>query len=306
MSMGEVLAPAAGGVWHAIADPWSQAILQRAFLEISLVGLIGGPLGCWIVFYGLSYSAESLAHGLFPGLVVAALTGIPLLVGGAAGLVVAALGIAVAGRIPTIGRDTAVAIVITTLFGLGALLALSPTSPPGIQNLLFGDVLGVSDGDLVFAGAALLVTGGALWLMHGPLLAVGFDRGSAPSLGISPLLVDTALLILLSLAILVAVQGLGNLLALAVLVAPAATAALVVKRFAPMLWLAAGLAVASGIGGLYVSYYADTAAGASIAAVTVVLYALVSMGAWAVRASRRMRGTGPAAGGREPGYARTR
>jgi ABC-type Mn2+/Zn2+ transport system permease subunit len=306
MSMGEVLAPAAGGVWHAIADPWSQAILQRAFLEITLVGLIGGPLGCWIVFYGLSYSAESLAHGLFPGLVVAALTGIPLLVGGAAGLVVAALGIAVAGRIPTIGRDTAVAIVITILFGLGALLALSPTSPPGIQSLLFGDVLGVSDGDLVFAGAAVVVTGGALWLMHGPLLAVGFDRGSAPSLGISPLLVDTALLILLSLAILVAVQGLGNLLALAVLVAPAATAALVVKRFAPMLWLAAGLAVASGIGGLYVSYYADTAAGASIAAVTVVLYALVSMGAWAVRASRRMRGTGPAAGGREPGYARTR
>jgi ABC-type Mn2+/Zn2+ transport system permease subunit len=167
-------------------------------------------------------------------------------------------------------------------------------------------VLGVSDGDLVFTGAAVVVTGGALWLMHGPLLAVGFDRGSAPSLGISPLLVDTALLILLSLAILVAVQGLGNLLALAVLVAPAATAALVVKRFAPMLWLAAGLAVASGIGGLYVSYYADTAAGASIAAVTVVLYALVSMGAWAVRASRRMRGTGPAAGGREPGYARTR
>ena len=306
MSMGEVLAPAAGGVWHAIADPWSQAILQRAFLEITLVGLIGGPLGCWIVFYGLSYSAESLAHGLFPGLVVAALTGIPLLVGGAAGLVVAALGIAVAGRIPTIGRDTAVAIVITILLGLGALLALSPTSPPGIQNLLFGDVLGVSDGDLVFAGAAVVVTGGALWLMHGPLLAVGFDRGSAPSLGISPLLVDTALLILLSLAILVAVQGLGNLLALAVLVAPAATAALVVKRFAPMLWLAAGLAVASGIGGLYVSYYADTAAGASIAAVTVVLYALVSMGAWAVRASRRMRETGPAAGGREPGYARTR
>ncbi len=306
MSMAEILAPAGGGVWHAIADPWSQAILQRAFLEIALVGLISGPLGCWIVFYGLSYSAESLAHGLFPGLVVAALTGIPLLVGGAAGLVVAALGIAIAGRIPTIGRDTAVAIVITTLFGLGALLALSPTSPPGIQNLLFGDVLGVTDGDLAFAGAAVLVTGGALWLMHGPLLAVGFERGSAPSLGISPMLVDIALLVLLSLAILVAVQGLGNLLALAVLVAPAATAALVVNRFAPMLWLAAGLAVASGIGGLYVSYYADTAAGASIAGVTVVLYALVATGTWAVRASRRIRNTGPAVSGREPGYARTR
>ena len=194
--------------------------------------------------------------------------------------------------------------MITILFGLGALLARADLAD-GHQNILFGLVLGVIDGDLGSPARPSSI-GGALWLMHGPLLAVGFDRGSAPRSAISPLLVDTALLILLSLAILVAVQGLGNLLALAVLVAPAATAALVVKRFAPMLWLAAGLAVASGIGGLDVSYYADTAAGASIAAVTVVLYALVSMGAWAVRASRRMRGTGPAAGGREPGYARTR
>jgi ABC-type Mn2+/Zn2+ transport system permease subunit len=302
--MADALTPAAEGIWQAIADPWSQEILRRAFLEITLVGLIGGPLGCWIVFYGLSYSAESLAHGLFPGLVVAALTGIPLLVGGAAGLVVAALGIAIAGRIPTIGRDTSVAIVITTLFGLGALLALSPTSPPGIQNLLFGDVLGVSDGDLLFAGAAVMVTAVALRLMHGSLIAVGFDRGSARDLGISPVIVDAALLVLLSLAILVAVQGLGNLLALAMLVAPAATAAVLVRRFAPMLFVAGGLAVASGIGGLYVSYYANTAAGASIAGVTVVLYTLATMGAWAAR-SRRVRDTRPDVRGREPGYART-
>src|SRR5919201_850959 len=248
--MADVLTPAAGGVWHAIADPWSQAIVRRAFLEITLIGLIGGPLGCWIVFYGLSYSAESLAHGLFPGLVVAALTGIPLVVGGAVGLVVAALGIAIAGRVPTIGRDTAVAIVITALFGLGALLALTPASPPGIQGLLFGDVLGVNDGDLAFAAAAVVVTGASLWLMHRALLAVGFDRASARSLGVSPLLVDAALLVLLALAVLVAVQGLGNLLALALLVAPAAAAALLVKRFATMLWLAAALEVASGLGGL--------------------------------------------------------
>jgi ABC-type Mn2+/Zn2+ transport system permease subunit len=302
--MPDVLIPAAGGLWHAIADPWGQAIVRRAFLEITLIGLLGGPLGCWIVFYRLSYSAESLAHGLFPGLVVAALTGIPLVVGGAAGLVVAALGIAIAGRVPTIGRDTAVAIVITTLFGLGALLALSPASPPGIQGLLFGDILGVSDGDLVFAAAAVAVTAVALWALHGPLLAVGFDRGSARSLGVSPFLVDAALLVLLALAILVAVQGLGNLLALAMLVAPGATAALLVRRFGPMLFLAAALAVAAGFGGLYASYYLNTAAGASIAAVTVLLYAGAAASAWSVARWRRFRGLGSAVGGREPGYAR--
>jgi ABC-type Mn2+/Zn2+ transport system permease subunit len=305
MRMLEVVAPASGGLWHAIADPWGQEIVRRAFLEAALIGLLGGPLGCWIVFYGLSYGAESLAHGLFPGLVVAALTGIPLLVGGAAGLVVAVVGIAVAGRIPTVGRDTAVAIVITSLFGLGALLALSPASPPGIQGLLFGDILGVSDGDLVFAAVALAVTVVTLWVLHGSLLAVGFDRGSARSLGISPLLVDAVVLVLLALSILVAVQGLGNLLALAMLVAPGATAALVAKRFAPMMWLAAALAVAAGFGGLYASYYLNTAAGASIAAATVVMYAATAAGVWLARRLRQVRGSRPAVGGREPGYART-
>jgi ABC-type Mn2+/Zn2+ transport system permease subunit len=301
----DLLPLAGGGLWDTIADPWGQAIVRRAFLEVTLIALIGGPLGCWIVFYGLSYSAESLAHGLFPGLVIAALTGVPLILGGAAGLVVAALCIAVAGRVPTIGRDTAVAVVITTLFGLGALLALSPDSPPGVQGLLFGDILGVSDGDLAFAAAAAVVTAACLWVLHGALLTVGFDRGSARSLGISPLLVDAALLVLLALAILVAVQGLGNLLALAMLVAPGATAALLVKRFAPMLWLAAALALVAGFGGLYVSYYVDTAAGASIAGVTVVLYAIAAAGAWLVRAARGRRGGLHAVGGRQPEYART-
>jgi ABC-type Mn2+/Zn2+ transport system permease subunit len=295
---------AGGGLWDAIADPWGQAIVRRAFLEVTLIALIGGPLGCWIVYYGLSYSAESLAHGLFPGLVVAALIGVPVVLGGAIGLVVAALCIAIAGRVPTIGRDTAVAVVITTLFGLGALLALSPDSPPGVQGLLFGDILGVSDGDLAFTAAAAAVTVASLWALHGSLLTVGFDRGMAPSLGISPLLVDAALLVLLALAILAAVQGLGNLLALAMLVAPGATAALVVKRFAPMLWLAGALALVAGLGGLYASYYLDTAAGASIAGITVVLYAVAATSAWLVQAARG-RGGSRAVGRREPDYART-
>src|SRR6266508_4005852 len=95
----------------------------------------GGTLGCWIVLYGLSYSAASLAHALFPGLVLAAIAGFPLLLGAGLGIVVAALAISLAGRTPEIGSDTAIAVVITTLFGAGALLALSRASPPGIQGL---------------------------------------------------------------------------------------------------------------------------------------------------------------------------
>jgi len=256
----------------ALLDPFREPIAQRALLDVALLGVTGGALGCWIVFYELSYSAESLAHALLPGLVAASLLGLPLLLGGLAGALVAALAIALAGRVPEIGRDTAVAVVVTALFGLGVVLAFSPDSPPGIGSLLFGDVLGVSRADVgLAAGLAVLVLG-ALRLLHGQLLAVGFDRANARALGARPLLADTALLVLVALAILVAVQGLGNLLVVAVLVGPAATARQLARRMVPMMALAAALAIAAGVGGLYLSHYAKTAGGASIAGVIVAGY----------------------------------
>lgn len=265
-------------VLHTLTDPWADAVGRRALLEVVLLGVTGGALSCWIVFYNLSYSAESLAHALLPGLVIAALTGLPLLLGGAAGLLVAALAVAAASQVPAIGRDTAVAVVITTLFGAGVLLALSPSSPPGLHGLLFGDVLGVSDTDLALAGGLAALVVGALAVLHGRLLAVGFDRLSAPSLGVRPLIVDGALLVLLALALLVAVQGLGNLLVVAVLVAPASAARLVARRMAPMMAASALVAVVAGAGGLYLSYYAGTAAGASIAAILVGAYLVAGIG----------------------------
>ena len=270
-------------LWSALADPWAEPILRRAFAEVTLLGIAGGALGCWIVFYNLSYSAESLAHSFLPGLVGAALLGLPLLLGGAVGLLVAAIAVAIAGRTPAIGRDTAVAVVITTLFGLGALLALSATVPPGLQGLLFGDVLGVSDTDLALAAALVAAMLVALALLHGRLLVVAFDRANARALGVRPL-------VLLAVALLVAVQGLGNLLVVAVLIAPAASARLVARRMGPMLACAAAIAVVAGAGGLYLSYYAGTAAGASIAGVLVGAFLL----AGAARAASRY-GTWPTA-----------
>src|SRR5207237_9385276 len=136
---------------HLLLEPWRHGFMQRALLELVLVGVVGAVLGSWVIIYELSFSAESLAHALFPGLVVAALVGIPLVAGGAVGVLAAAAAVAVVGRAPEIGRDTAVAVVVTTLFGLGVVLALSPSSPPGLDNLLFGDLLGVSDPHLVLA-----------------------------------------------------------------------------------------------------------------------------------------------------------
>jgi len=255
-------------------EPLQDEFMRRAIAEMTLIGIAGGALGCWVVLYRLSYAAESLAHSIFPGLVLAAIAGAPLLLGGAPAIVVAALAIAIVARVPGLSREVAVGVVVTTMFGLGVLLALSPESPPGVQELLFGDILGPSNGDIAAAAALALVVGLSLLLLHGRLLAGGFDRGAARSLGAKPAGTEAALLVLLALAIVVAVQGLGNLLVVAVFVGPAATARQLTERIGPMIGIAVATAILAGLAGLYLSYYAGTAGGASVALAIVALYLL--------------------------------
>jgi ABC-type Mn2+/Zn2+ transport system permease subunit len=256
--------------------------MRRALVELLLLGAVGGSIGCWVLFYELAYSTESLAHALFPGLVGAALLGLPLLLGGAAGVLAAAVAIAMVGRAPSIGRDSGVAIVITTLFGLGVVLALSPRSPAGLEGLLFGDLLGVTRGDVAVSAALATAAIATTLLLHRPLLAVAFDRGNAAAFGARPLHVDLALLALVAAAVLVGVQALGNLLVVALLVGPASGARLVARRLPSMMVAATLLAWASGLAGLYLSYYANVAAGAAVAACTVAAF-LLALAAGALR-----------------------
>ena len=120
-------------------EPFTEPFMQRAIAEMTLLALAGAALGCWVVLYELSYAAESLAHSLFPGLVVAAIAGAPLLLGATPAVVLAGLAIALLSRVPGVSREVGVAVVVTTMFGLGVLLALSPESPQGLEGLLFGD-----------------------------------------------------------------------------------------------------------------------------------------------------------------------
>jgi ABC-type Mn2+/Zn2+ transport system permease subunit len=266
---------------HALLHPWSESFMQLALAELVILGIVGSVVGCWILYYELAYSAESLAHALFPGLVGAALLGLPLLAGGAAGVAGAAAAVALVRRVPTLGADTAVAVVITSLFGLGVLLALTPATPPGLDALLFGDLLGVTRGDVAASGALAVAAGAVLVVLHRPLLLVGFDRTTARAFGSRPLLVDLALLGLIAVAIVIGVRALGNLLVLALLVGPPATARLFVHRMTRVMATAVGIAVVASLGGLYLSYYANLAAGASVAVVMVGTY-VVALAARAV------------------------
>lgn len=267
-----------------LTGPLDSGIDRRALLEVVLLGLVCGPLSVWVRSYRLAYPSESLAHGLLPGLVLAALAGAPLIVGAAGGVAVAAVAVALAGRDQRIGSDTATAVVVSGAFGLGVLLALRPDTPARLEELLFGDPLGVSNADLAAAGALAVAGGIVLAALHRPLTAVAFDSGGAGTLGLRPGRVRLALLLLLATAVAVAVQGLGSLLVLAILVAPAMAVGDRVRSPGRAMAASAAVAVGAGVVGLYSSHHLGGAAGASVA---LALCAAAGVGAMVRRFGAR-------------------
>ena len=170
-----------------LTDPFQQTFAQRALAEVLVLALALGPLGVWILLYRQSYAAESISHGMLPGLVVAALAGAPLVLGAAGGVVAAAGLIALAGRDERLGGDTGVAVAVSALFGLGALLAIAPETPARLNELLFGDLLGATRTDVAVAAGLAAAVVAALALAHRRLSVSGFDPGAARSLGATPL-----------------------------------------------------------------------------------------------------------------------
>jgi ABC-type Mn2+/Zn2+ transport system permease subunit len=257
-----------------LTDPFSTGIMQRALVEALVLGAACGPLGVWILLLRRSYAAESLSHAMLPGLVVAALVGVPLIFGAAGGVLAAAAGIALVARDRRAGGDIGVAVVVSGLFGLGGMLALSPETPPRLGELLFGDLLGLTNADLVAGAALSLAVLVALAACYRSLAVTAFDRGSAHALQVNAGRADLGLLILLAITTVAAVQGLGNLLLIALILAPATAALSLTRRLGAALATAAGLAALAGIAGLVVSYRLEIAAGASVALCAVALSGL--------------------------------
>jgi ABC-type Mn2+/Zn2+ transport system permease subunit len=257
-----------------LLDPFSGALMQRALAEVLIVSVACGPLGVWVLLYRQSYAAESISHAMLPGLVVAALAGAALVLGAAGGVIVAAVAIALAGRDERLGGDVGVAVAISALFGLGAVLALSPDVPARLGELMFGDLLGVTAGDLVEAALLAGAVAVALVLAHRRLALSVFDRAAAPSLGARPARWELALLALLAVCTVAAVRGLGNLLVVALILAPGAAALNVAPRLPAALALSAALAAVAGVLGLLASYHWQVAAGASVALAAVALFAV--------------------------------
>ncbi|NLG66381.1 MAG: metal ABC transporter permease [Actinobacteria bacterium] len=262
-------------VFAWLTEPFLQPFMQRALVASLVVGVICSVVGCYVVLRGMAFLGDALAHGILPGVAVAYLLRGSLLVGALIAAVAVALGIGFVSRTGTVREDTAIGIFFAAALSLGVLLISTiRTYATDLTHILFGNVLGVSTRDLWLTGGLGLVVMATVVLLHRPFLVTSFDPVFATTLRLKTEFLRTLLLVILALTIVVSLQTVGVGLVAAMLVTPAATAYLLVRRLIPMMVLAAVVGAVSAVAGLYVSYYVDVASGAAVVLVATALFFL--------------------------------
>jgi ABC-type Mn2+/Zn2+ transport system permease subunit len=247
--------------------------MRNAFAAIVLVGVICGVMGVFVTLRGLAFMGDAIAHAVFPGVVISYVFGGSYLVGAIAAAAVVSFAIGFVTQSGLVRNDTAIGVFFVGAFALGvAIISTQRSYARDVTNLLFGSILGVSREDLILTaavGCAVLV---ALWLFRREMVTISFDRVYAQSQGLNLWRWDQLFLLLLSLTIVISLQTVGNVLVLAMLVTPAATARLLTVRLGAMLATSALLGAIAGVTGLYVSYYFGLSSGASIVLVATGLF----------------------------------
>jgi ABC-type Mn2+/Zn2+ transport system permease subunit len=268
-----------------LVEPFEADFVRTGALAAALVGVLCGVVGCYVVLRGMALMADSLAHGVLPGIAVAFI----LTAGGAAAgtepdQVAISIGALVAGLLTAAGtglilrrsrlrEETAAAVVFVFMLALGVVL-VSRTEGYAVDltAFLFGDVLGVEGGDVVVTAVLTLAVLALVAVLYRPFLLLSFDRQRAAALGLRVDALQLAMLVVITLAVVVGFRVVGALLVLGMLMAPPAAAALVTKRLPAMMALSAALAALSAPVGLLLSWHLDIAAGASIVLVPVTAF----------------------------------
>jgi ABC-type Mn2+/Zn2+ transport system permease subunit len=280
-----------GSLLSILIEPFAFGFMQRGLAAGILIGISCAVLGAYVVLRGMAFIGDAMAHTILPGIVVAFLNGVNLFWGALIAAIVTALGIGWFSKEGEVREDTAVGVMFSGLFALGILLLSKLRSYRDLSHILFGNILGVSGADLLVIAGVCVIVLVAVIVSYKELLVTSFDPGHAISIGLSPSLVRYALLMLLALTIVTAIQAVGVVMVVALLVTPAATANLLSKQLPNMMILGALFAALASLIGLYASYYADVASGASIVLALTAMFVLAYLFApgrgWAWRVTRR-------------------
>lgn len=274
-----------------LTEPFQFGFMQSALVACLLIALTCGILGVYVVLRRMAFIGDAVSHTAMPGLVAAYLNGWSLLGGALVAGVATALAIGWVSRRGAIREDTAIGVVFTGLFALGVMMMSATRSFRDVTHLLFGNVLGVTEEDIVLIAVVTAVVGLTVLLAHKELELTSYDPVHAQIVGISADLVRYLLLILLALAVVVGIQAVGVVLVSGLLITPAAAASLLTTRLQRMMALAVGIACISVTAGLYVSYYLNVSAGAAM----VLCGSGSFIGAWIIHAARTAFAPGPIA-----------
>ncbi len=270
------------------ADAFASDITRRALLGGLLAATTTSLIGTWVVVRGLAFFGDAMAHGVLPGIALAVIWGFDVTLGAMLSAVVMVLGINVVHRTTRLSDDTGIGLLFVGMLALGVVIISRSDSFAGdLTSFLFGDVLGVRSDELQIGLVALVVTGVGLALGHRSFLALSVSREKAETLGLRPNLAHAVMLMLLALSVVSSFQVVGTLLVFGLLVAPPATAVLLVRRIPMAMVFAVGFGWLAVVLGLTISYHADTAASATIAGMAVGQFFVMLVFTEAVAAVRR-------------------
>jgi len=259
--------------------PFEFAFMQRALAGGVLVGAICALVGTYVVLRGLAFVGDALAHAAFPGVVIAYLLKANIHLGATIFAVLTALGIGLVSRRGRVSYDTAIGILFAGAFALGVLLMSTIQGyTVDLFSFLFGNVLGISQRDLLLVGSLGAIVVLTIILFYKELLLLSFDPVTAEAMGYPVQALNYLLLGLIALTIVISIQAVGIILVVALLVTPSATAYLLTVRFFRMMMLGILFAALAAVIGLYLSYYLDVASGAAIVLVSTCLFFLVLAG----------------------------
>lgn len=255
-----------------LADPLTYGFFVRALAACLLIGAMCGALSVFVVLRRASYIGHGLAHSVLGGVAVGAALGWGIYPGAIVATLLSALLIDRVARQRGLHADAAIGTVTTAMFAIGIVVVSTTGSTMSTEAILFGNVLGVTTGDLWLAAGAATVFTVVLFVLHKPLLFVTFDPEVARVSGVRAGAIEALINLLTAMVVIVSVRVLGVLLIAAAVVIPGALARIVTRSFAPMLALATAVGIGAGVLGLYASFHVDVPSGPAIVLVAAAAF----------------------------------
>ncbi|KIN61816.1 ABC Mn+2/Fe+2 transporter, inner membrane subunit SitD [Sulfitobacter noctilucae] len=270
--------------------PFRFPFMQNAFLICIIVSVPTALLSCFLVLKGWALMGDAVSHAVLPGIVLAYILGLPLIIGAFVAGMTCAVATGYLATNSRVKQDTVMGVVFSGMFGLGIVLYVSIETNAHLDHILFGNMLGVDAGELWTAGIIALIVGGALVLKWRDWLLHSFDPAQAQASGLWVNWLHYGMLAALSLTIVATLSAAGLILAIGLLIAPGAIAFLLVRTFRSMLWVSVLICMASMLGGTYASFFLDSAPAPTIILIltAVFLVAFVRRQVQTRRMSARM------------------